>query len=820
MDQMIPAIPHRGAACPGPCTRDGVTASPLHHGDSDDTYVSPLFITLRSTVLPVPGIALLCLLLMPQSVAAQSILFVDRDASGANTGDSWTDAYTDLQSALDDATPGDEIWVASGVYVPGGRGVQSTFELRSGVGLYGGFVGNETSRGARDWEANPTVLSGDIDDDDTSKDSTGVVTDAAGIVGLNTYQVVRALGVTEMAVLDGFFITAGNAISRAFVPPCLADCGGGLYSEESMLTVSNVTFSGNAALRYGGGMYNYRSNPTLTNVTFSGNSARDPGNSNPAWLPSGGGMYNSQSSGTLTNVTFSGNSAARHGAGMYNAQRSRPTLVDVTFSGNRAGSGGGMYNADESDATLTDVTFSGNAAGSGGGVYNLGSSPALTRVTFSGNQASGEGGGMLNNGDSSPTLNVVTFSGNRAIFSHGGGMSNTTRSSPALTNVVFSGNWAAGFGGGMYNTDESNATLTNVTFSGNTGLSGGGIWINQSNPLIYNTILWDNSAASDAGIYQDPGSSVTIRFSLVQAKTTSTDGNLDGSLDPLFLRAVDCGDDGCTDDPETADLDESANDDYGDLRLQVASSAIDAGDNDAVPVTVTSDLDGLPRIAAVKGTVAVVDMGAYERANTAPSFTSTPSTSVAQDAPYSYTATTEDETLGIRPIIAQQKPNWLSFIDNGDTTATLSGTPSSAEVGEHTVVLRALDALGASGFQTFTISVTAINRTPPGAPVLVSLETWDGEITINFTLDDDGGAPVSAYTASCSDGSRSVSVSGPRSPITVSGLENGRSYRCTVTARNALGIGPPSALSPPQAPGIEATGLSIPLLDAAIKAKK
>ena len=53
-------------------------------------------------------------------------------------------------------------------------------------------------------------------------------------------------------------------------------------------------------------------------------------------------------------------------------------------------------------------------------------------------------------------------------------------------------------------------------------------------------------------------------------------GNLIG-IDPKFVRNPSDGGDGWGDDPETTDMDESANDDYGDLRLKAASPAIDAG---------------------------------------------------------------------------------------------------------------------------------------------------------------------------------------------------------------------------------------------------
>jgi len=82
-------------------------------------------------------------------------IHVKRDATGNNNGSSWADAYVSLQSALGDALQGEEIWVASGVYLPGPSGRrEATFQLRDGVEIYGGFIGTETNRSQRDLSAN------------------------------------------------------------------------------------------------------------------------------------------------------------------------------------------------------------------------------------------------------------------------------------------------------------------------------------------------------------------------------------------------------------------------------------------------------------------------------------------------------------------------------------------------------------------------------------------------------------------------------------------------------------------------------------------
>jgi hypothetical protein len=418
------------------------------------------------------------------------VIYVDGDATGAATGQSWYSAYTNLQDALAEAatlapTSTVEIWVAEGVYYPDeGAGqidddIWADFTLTNSVELYGGFAGDEKFRSQRDWQEYVTVLSGDLDQNDTT-DAHGVVTDTANIMGTNAYHVVTGHGVTTTARLDGFSVTAGKAI----------DGGGGMTNNQSNPTLDNLIFSGNdAGDAGGGGMHNNQSSPMLNRVTFSGNST-DGG---------GGGMHNYYSSPTLDNVTFSGNSA-RWGGGMCNTLGSTPTLNNVTFSGNYGGMGGGGMDNHESSPTLTNVTFSDNQAGTegGGGMRNdSGSNPTLTDVTFSGNEALWAGGGMYND-VSSPTLNRVTFSDNDGDW-HGGGMYNFS-SSPTLTYVTFTVN-TADHGGGMYNVTSS-LTLAGVNFSGNTATDeGGGMYNKTSSPTLVNVSFSDNEADDGGGMY-------------------------------------------------------------------------------------------------------------------------------------------------------------------------------------------------------------------------------------------------------------------------------------------------------------------------------
>ena len=432
------------------------------------------------------------------------IHYVKWDASGANNGSSWTDAYTDLQSALAAASSGDEIWVAAGTYKPtSGTDREISFTLKNGVAVYGGFAGTETLLSQRNYETNVTVLSGDI----------GVAGDNSD----NSYHVVVGSNTDNSAVLDGFTITSGNANGSDANP-----FGGGMYTFTGSPTIINITFTDNAAAM-GGGMYNEnKSNPRITHVVFHGNTATD----------FGGGMDNFNSNPILNNVTFIDN-WAQNGGGMTNTY-SKPTLTNVTFHKNGVtdvyGDGGGMDNF-YSDPILNKVTFSENSpAFWGGGMNNAGSNPILTDVMFYKNAATSSGGGMSNY-SSSPILTNVTFKNNSA--SYGGGIKNSYNSYPILTNVTLSANSASTSGGGISNETYSNPTLTNVTFSGNSATTvGGGIYndFSGSNATIRNSILYGNFGGE---IYNGRSTAV-VSYSIVQGGYPGI-GNIDADpvLEPL-----------------------------------------------------------------------------------------------------------------------------------------------------------------------------------------------------------------------------------------------------------------------------------------------
>ncbi len=226
------------------------------------------------------------------------------------------------------------------------------------MSLYGGFAGTETARDQRYPAGNVTVLSGDIDNNDSQ---TPIITNTTTVTGntTNSYHVVSS---ATGAILDGFTITAGNA-NGASVP---SDVGGGMSNYNGSPTLTNVTFSGNTATYNGGGMSNNQGNPTLTNVTFSRNSAIN-----------GGGMFDFYGSPILTNVTFSGNSAINAGGGMFD--NGSPTLTNVTFSDNSAAVfGGGMANYYNSPQIRNTIVWGNTATSYGAQISDDSSTPSVS----------------------------------------------------------------------------------------------------------------------------------------------------------------------------------------------------------------------------------------------------------------------------------------------------------------------------------------------------------------------------------------------------------------------------------------------------------
>ena len=193
------------------------------------------------------------------------------------------------------------------------------------------------------------------------------------------------------------------------------------------------------------------------------------------------------------------------------------------------------------------------------------------------------GGGNLMN-TSSPTIQNCIFKENSAI--NAGGAMALYPSSSRVINSLFVDNLAtnSSYGGGAILSNSSQGVFVNCTITGNRGANGGAMYNNVSpQPKIYNTIIYGNSS----GINNTTGNN--IQNSLIQGITTTTNGNINGSTDPLFTNAS-----------------------TENFRLQSTSPVIDKGSNtlynaNGGNLSTDKDLAGNSRLNST-----TIDMGAYE----------------------------------------------------------------------------------------------------------------------------------------------------------------------------------------------------------------
>ena len=197
--------------------------------------------------------------------------FVDLSADGAGTGTSWRDAFSTLQDGLFERKEGDVIYVAEGTYYPDEAKVapvvdndrSSSFQLKSGVEIYGGFPRGGGDPSKRDPGRYRVTLSGDLQQDDA--------TNPSGSVN-NAYRVVIGSFTKGNTILDGFYITGGNAdsVNGAF-------SGGGMFNDQGELTIRNCTFTGNNARANGGAIANRFASPVIEDCRFFCNTANSGG---------------------------------------------------------------------------------------------------------------------------------------------------------------------------------------------------------------------------------------------------------------------------------------------------------------------------------------------------------------------------------------------------------------------------------------------------------------------------------------------------------------------------------------------------------------
>lgn len=172
-------------------------------------------------------------------------IFVSSTATGRNNGTSWLDAYTDLQTAINSAKTGQEVWVKQGTYYPsvavGGLGEErdKAFYLKTGVAVYGGFSGADYIFANRNYIANETICHAN-----------------------GNYHVFnfKDKNCTRTAILDGFTVRGANGNNTTDN----RHRGGGFAfpTEQSHPTIRNCKITNNYSI-YGSAIRVFKSNSVL-----------------------------------------------------------------------------------------------------------------------------------------------------------------------------------------------------------------------------------------------------------------------------------------------------------------------------------------------------------------------------------------------------------------------------------------------------------------------------------------------------------------------------------------------------------------------------
>lgn len=494
-------------------------------------------------------------------------LYVNTATHGSGSGESWTDALGSLQNALAIASAlsrgtVSQIWVAGGTFKPAAAGGSrdATFRMLSGVSIYGGFVGGETTLAQRKAGATTTTLSGDLNGNDGT-----AAAPLPAVLADNSRHVIDASGVAAGTALDGVTITGGYADGTG-----QGGNGAGVYAVAGSPTLQNCIIernrtadrpAGAATVLDGGGgaglYFSGASQPAMNNCTVRGNRTGSGGmqsigsdvvtgnGGNGAGVLAGPAVTLKLTSCTLTgNATGTGGTVfgkraaghGGHGAGIYADVGATLTATACRITSNTTGGGVTGDNGN---------FYKGGSGGSGGGLYAGNAVIGLDRCLFASN-STGAGAAGLTPGAGGDGAGIYALA-----------TTGTLTNSIIARNVTGAGGPSTGTGG--HGGDGAGVRLANSVLTlafddlvtnrtgvgGNHGSSktagldgrGGGAYVAGTGAVLTDCILWNNTepARSDG--------QAQLRLAN-QAPITNCDiqdlpGNLAGSgniaLDPKFV---------------------------------------------------------------------------------------------------------------------------------------------------------------------------------------------------------------------------------------------------------------------------------------------
>lgn len=323
------------------------------------------------------------------------VKYVKNDVDmGMNNGSSWTNAFTDLQSALPANTCNDlfDVYVSANTYKPAVSDINASFNIPSGMSIYGGFAGTEKSINQRNraliHSTNETTLSGDLLGNDNLSDFTQNRTDNSRIV-------VNISGKSNI-IIDGFSIRGGFG----------GGYGGGILSNSSEnIRINHCKIFDNSS-NYGGGIgASDANNLLITNTYLLGN--RAIGDGHAIFFDSNNGTNNMK----LNNCVVAGHTGNAIAAEATSTPS--PTFgiinhsyTNCTFANNGTAISNRVLPGATNNFTLKNSIIYGNTTGIS--LFNFGTSYTQT-ITYSLVQGVSTGTGNLNGNTTNPQFVNQTY---------------------------------------------------------------------------------------------------------------------------------------------------------------------------------------------------------------------------------------------------------------------------------------------------------------------------------------------------------------------------------------------------------------------------
>jgi hypothetical protein len=360
--------------------------------------------------------------------------------------DSWANAATNIQNAVDVSTNGDLILVNDGVYASGGRVV------------YGSLT-------------NRVVVNKAVTVQSVNGPAVTTIQGYRGSPGSVAYSnSVRCVYMTANAVLDGFTVANGGTLSAGTDVRLLS--GGGVFCESTNAVLANCLLAGNlcaSASSTGGGGAVYQgalfncvlSNNWTTNYNALGGAAYKSALSHCLVISNSGSFGGGAAFSTLNDCTVTGNAllggSTCWGGGTYMCIANHCLIAGNFATAAIASFGGGDCGGELNYCVLSNNWSNGSATGRGGGSYQFQASGSVTNwlnnCLVTSNYSRGDGGGVYSVSPGSVMTNC-TIVGN-ATAGKGGGVQGG-----ALVNSIIYGNYCpAGVYG--YSSNVYGATLSN-----------------------------------------------------------------------------------------------------------------------------------------------------------------------------------------------------------------------------------------------------------------------------------------------------------------------------------------------------------------------